>query len=93
MHVFTQRLLHHAFTESTNRNIKSYVNVYTRFCNSVACSPFPVEVDFLIRYVAHLTLSGRTFGTIINHLSSIKHVNQPLGFDRVWDTVIVIASI
>ena len=72
--VFTQRLLHHAFAESTHRNIKSYVNVYTRFCNSVACSPFPVEVD---------TLSGRTF----------KHVNQPLGFDRVWDTVSVIASI
>ena len=72
--VFTQRLLHHAFAESTHRNIKSYVNVYTRFCNSVACSPFPVEVD---------TLPGRTF----------KHVNQPLGFDRVWDTVIVIASI
>ena len=75
--VFIQRLLHHAFAESTHRNIKSYVNVYTRFCNSVACSPSPVEVD---------TLSKRTFGTIIDHLRSIKHVNQPLGFNRVWDT-------
>ena len=91
--VFTQRLLHHAFAESTHWNIKSYVNLYIRFYNSVTCSPFPVEVVFVIRYVAHLTLSGRTFGTIVNHLSSIKHVNQPLGFDRVWDTVIVIASI
>ena len=56
-----------------------------RFCDLVASSPFPVEIDFLIRYVAHLTLSGRTYGTIINHLSRIKHVNQLLGCDRVWD--------
>ena len=57
----------------------------TRFCNLVACSPFPVEIDFLIRYAAHLTLSGRTYGTITNHLSRIKHVNNLLGCDRVWD--------
>ena len=60
--------------------------MYTRFCRSVACSPFPIEIQLLIRYVAHLTLSGRSFGTISNHLSSLKHVNQLLGFGKVWDT-------
>ena len=37
----------------------------------------------LIRYVAYLTLSGRTYATIINHISSLKHVNQLLGFGKV----------
>ena len=60
--------------------------MYTRFCRSVACSPFPIEIQLLIRYVAHLTLSGKSFGTISNHLSSLKHVNQLLGFGKVWDT-------
>lgn len=57
--------------------------MYTRFCRSVACS---IEIQSLIRYVAHLTLSGRSFGTISTHLSSLKHVNQLLGFGKVWDT-------
>ena len=60
--------------------------MYTRFCRSVACSPFPIEIQLLIRYVPHLTLPGRSFGTISNHLSSLKHVNQLLGFGKVWDT-------
>ena len=59
--------------------------MYTRFCRSVACSPFPIEIQLLIRYVAQLTLSGRSFGTTSNHLSSLKDVNQLLGFDKVWD--------
>ena len=83
---FAQRLVHLAFTPSTHRNIKSHVNVYTRFCHSVRASPFPVQIDLLIRYVAYLTLSGRTYATIINHIGSLKHVNQLLGFGKVWDT-------
>ena len=56
------------------------------FCHSVRASPFPVQIDLLIRYVAYLTLSGRTYATIINHIGSLKHVNQLLGFGKVWDT-------
>lgn len=50
--------------------MKSHINVYARFCHSVGCSPFPVEIKFLICYVAYLTISGRTYGTIINHTCS-----------------------
>ena len=84
-----QRLVHLAFAASTHKNIKSHVNVYTvytRFCHSVRASPFPVQIDLLIRYVAYLTFSGRTFATIINHIGSLKHVNQLLGFGKVWDS-------
>ena len=83
---FAQRFVHLAFAPSTHKNIKSHVNVYTRFCHSVRASPFPVQIDLLIRYVAYLTLSGRTYATIINHIGSLKHVNQLLGFGKVWDT-------
>ena len=50
-----------------------------RPCLSVPCSD-------RLRYVAYLTLSGRTYATIINHIGSLKHVNQLLGFGKVWDT-------
>ena len=83
---FAQRLLHLTFADSTHQNIHSHVNVYTRFCRSVACSPFPIEIQLLIRFVAHLTLAGRSFRTISNHLRRLKHVNQLLGFGKVWDT-------
>ena len=83
---FAQRFVHLAFAPSTHKNIKSHVNVYTRFCHSVRASPFPVQIDLLIRYVAYLTLSGRTYATIINHIGSLKHVNQLLVFGKVWDT-------
>ena len=80
---FAQRLVRLAFAPSTHKNIRSHVNVYTRFCHSVRASPFPVQIDLLIRYVAYLTLSGRTYATIINHIGSLKHVNQLLGFGKV----------
>ena len=83
---FAQRLLDLAFADSTHRNMKSHVSVYTKFCRSVSCSPFPIQTPFLMRYVAYLTLSGRAYGTIINHLSSLKHFNQLLGFGKVWDS-------
>ena len=54
--------------------------------HSVRASPLPVQIDLLIRYVAYLTLSVRTYATIINHIGSLKHVNQLLGFGKVWDT-------
>ena len=80
---FAQRLVHLAFAASTHKNIKSHVNVYTRFCHSVRASPFPFQIDLLIRYVAYLNLSGRTYATIIDHIGSLKHVNQLLGFGKV----------
>ena len=73
---FAQHLVHLAFAASTRKNIKSHVNVYTRFCRSVRATPFPVQIDLLIHYVAYLT----------NHISSLKHVNQLLGFGKVWVT-------
>ena len=65
------------------KNIKTHINVYTRFCHSIRASPFPVQIDLPICYVVYLTFSGRTYATIINHISSLKHVNQLLGFGKV----------
>lgn len=47
--------------------------------------PFPVTVQAIFRYIAHLIHLGRTFGTILNHVSSIKHKHQFLGFELLWD--------
>ena len=57
-----------------------------RFVVQQLFSPFPIEIQLVIRYVAYLILSERSFDTISNHLSSLEHVNQLLGFGKVWDT-------
>ena len=41
---------------------------------------FPVQIESMLRYMAFQTISGRSYGTIINHSS------QLLGFGKVWDS-------
>ena len=57
-----------------------------QFCNDLGHQPFPVQVTTILRYLAFLSASGRAFGTIQNHISSIKHFHLLLGFAPGWDS-------
>ena len=57
-----------------------------QFCNDLGHQPFPVQVTTILRYLAFLSVSGRAFGTIQNHISSIKHFHLLLGFAPGWDS-------
>ena len=49
-------------------------------------TPFPVTVTLITRYIAYLVSLSRVYGTILNHLSSIKHMHKLLGHELTWDT-------
>ena len=70
--------------------IKFTITIITMFIQLFAIwfyAPlFPFKIEFLIHYIAYFTPSGRSYGTIVNHPSSVKHVNQLLGFGKDWDT-------
>lgn len=76
-------LLSHA--ESTKLNINSHCKIYSRFCSDHGLKPFPVSRTAIFRYITYLVHLGRAYGTIVNHLSSIKHMHKFLGFKLDWD--------
>ena len=45
-----------------------------------------MTVTSITRYIAYLVSLGRVYGTILNHLSSIKHMHKLLGHDLTWDS-------
>ena len=49
-------------------------------------APFPVTVTLITHYIAYLVSLGRVYGTILNHLSSIKHMHKLLGHNLTWDS-------
>ena len=66
--------------------MQSHLNLFTQFCNDLGHQPFPVQVTTILRHLAFLSASGRAFGTIQNHISSIKHFHLLLGFAPGWDS-------
>lgn len=83
---FCHRLLRLSHAESTHANINVHFQAYRRFCLSFGLSPFLATKFTIFRYITYLVQLGRAYGTIINHLSSIKHVHQYLGLALTWDT-------
>ncbi|XP_044165015.1 uncharacterized protein LOC122948955 [Acropora millepora] len=80
---FSDRLIRLAHAASTHSNMQSHL---TQFCHDLGHQPFPVQVTTILRYLAFLSASGRAFGTIQNHISSIKHCHLLLGFALGWDS-------
>ena len=79
-------LIERAYADSTWRNLNSHIKIYLTFCEAVSSAPFPVTVKLITRYIAYLVSLGRVYGTILNHLSSIKHMHKFLGHDLTWDS-------
>ena len=66
--------------------MQSHLKLFTQFCKDLGHQPFSVQVTTILRYLAFLSASGRAFGTIQNHISSIKHYHLLLGFAPGWDS-------
>ena len=79
-------LITRAYADSTQRNLNSHIKSYITFCEAVSFAPFPVTVTLITSYIAYLVSLGRVYGTILNHLSSIKHMHKLLGHELTWDT-------
>ena len=75
-----------AYADSTQLNLNSHIKSYLTFCEAVLSAPFPVTVTLITRYIAYLVSLSRVYGTILNNLSSIKHMHKLLGHELTWDT-------
>lgn len=65
--------------------MQSHLNAYLSFCNNFNFRSFPLNVIVVSRYVSYLAHVGRRFGTIQNHISSLKHFHQVYGFSSGWE--------
>ena len=84
---FAHRLIRLAHADSTHKNMQSHLRVFTEFCHNLGLGPFPVQAQTVLRYIAFLSVTGRSYGTIQNHISSIKHFHRLFGFPPGWDNL------
>ena len=77
---FAHRLIRLAHANSTHKNMQSHFRVFTDFCHRLGSRPFPVQGSTILRYIAFLAVTGRSFGTVQNHISSLKHFHRLFGF-------------
>ena len=65
--------------------MQSHLNAYLSFCSNFNFRAFPLDAIVVSRYIAYLAYVGRRFGTIQNHISSLKHFHQVYGFQLGWE--------
>ena len=65
-----------AHATSTRKNIAAHIRSYQTSCELRAFQSFPISFKFISLYVAYLVTQKRAYGTILNHLSSLKHAHQ-----------------
>ena len=80
------RLLALAHAPSTQKNITAHIRSYHTFCELRALQPFLISVRSGILYIAYLVAQNRVYGTILNHLSSLKHAHQLAGYELTWSS-------
>ena len=78
--IIQHRLITVAHTTSTEQNIAVHIRSYQTFCEQRALQSFPISVKSISLYIAYLVMQKRAYGTILNHLSSLKHAHQIAGY-------------
>lgn len=71
---------------STQKNIAVHIRSYQIFCEQRALQSFPISVKSISLYIANLVMQKRASGTILNHLSSLKHAHQIAGYELPWSS-------
>lgn len=72
-------MINSAHAVSSQLNLNSHIKSHLSFCDAVSLVPFLVTL--ITRYVAYLVSLGHNYGTILNRLSSIKHIHKLLGHE------------
>ena len=49
-----------------------------------AIQPFPINVESISLYIAYLVAQKRAYGTVLNHISSLKHAHRLAGYELTW---------
>lgn len=75
-----------AHAPSTQKNVAAHICSYQTFCELRALQPFPISVQSSIRYISYLVTQKRTYGTILNHISSLKYAHQIARYELTWSS-------
>ena len=67
--------------------MQSHFRIFTQFCNNLGVRPFPVQPETILRYISFLSVTGRSYGTVQNHISTIKHYHCLFGFQPGWENL------
>ena len=59
--------------------MRSHLQIFTQFRNDLGVTQFPVEGTTMFCYIAFLATTGRSYGTIKKHISSVKHFHRLFG--------------
>lgn len=86
MQSFVSRLINLAHATSTQKNIAAHIRSYQSFCELRALQSFPINFESISLYVAYLVSQKRAYGTVLNHISSLKHAHQLAGYDLTWSS-------
>ena len=80
------RLINLAHATSTQKNIAAHIRSYQTFCELRAIQPFPINVESITIYIAYLVAQKRAYGTVLNHISSLKHARRLAGYELTWSS-------
>ena len=68
---FAVKLIRLAHAPSTHNNMQSHLRVFVEFCHNLYLRPFPVHVQTILRYIAFLSATGRSYDTVQNHIATV----------------------
>ena len=80
------RLINLAHATSTQKNIAAHIRSYRTFCELRAIQPFPINVESIGLYIACLVAQKRAYGTVLNHISSLKHAHRLASYELTWSS-------
>ena len=79
------RLINLAHATST-QNIAAHIRSYQTFCQVRAIQPFPINIESISLYITYLVAQKQAYGTVLNHISSLKHAHRLAGYKLTWSS-------
>lgn len=75
-----------AYATFTQKNMAAHIRSYQTFCKLRTLQSFPISVQSISLYIAYLVTQKRAHGTILSHLSSLKHANKFAEYGLTWSS-------
>ena len=73
-----------ALQDSTKKTLMSQFKAYHLFCQFYQFQPLPVTKTTYLNYIAFLSHSLKSYNSIMNYLSVLKHINLTLRYDTTF---------
>ena len=51
-----------------------------------AIQPFPINIESISLYITYLVAQKQAYGTVLNHISSLKHAHRLAGYELTWSS-------